>query len=82
MEACMKKGNSERERKGVYGLGSLWRIVWCMVIGVIGAVKVLLCVIVGKKTAQNTCIYGGYLFFFEDDFKPAQFGKALFLSRI
>ena len=25
---------------GVYGLGSLWRVVWCMVIGVIGVVKV------------------------------------------
>ena len=42
----MKLGHSERERKGVYGLGGLWRIVWCMVIGGIGAVKVLLCVIV------------------------------------
>ena len=30
----------ERERKGVYGLGGLWRIVWCMVIGAIGVVKV------------------------------------------
>jgi len=28
----MKLGHSERERKGVYGLGGLWRIVWCMVI--------------------------------------------------
>ena len=36
---CMKVGHSERDRKGVYGLGSLWRIVWCMVIGVIGAMK-------------------------------------------
>ena len=26
----MKLGHSERERKGVYGLGGLWRIVWCM----------------------------------------------------
>ena len=42
----MKLGHSEKGRKGVYGLGSLWRIVWCMVIGVIGAVKVLLCVMV------------------------------------
>ena len=30
------------------GLGGLWRIVWCMVIGVIGAVKVLLCEIEGR----------------------------------
>ena len=37
----MKLGHSERERKGVYGLGGLWRIVWCMVIGVIGAVKLV-----------------------------------------
>ena len=29
----MKLGHSERERKGVYGLGGLWRIVWCMEIG-------------------------------------------------
>jgi len=29
-----------RERKGVYGLGGLWRIVWCMEIGAIGVVKV------------------------------------------
>ena len=36
----MKLGHSERERKGVYGLGSLWRIVWCMEIGAIGVVKV------------------------------------------
>ena len=40
---------SVRERKGVYGLGSLWRIVWCMVIGGIGAVKVLLCEKLGLK---------------------------------
>ena len=46
MEVCMRLGHSEKGRKGVDGLGSLWRIVWCMVIGVIGAVKVLLCVIV------------------------------------
>ena len=32
----MRLGHSEKGRKGVYGLGSLWRIVWCMVIGVIG----------------------------------------------
>ena len=43
----MKLGHSERESNGVYGLGGMWRFVWCMVIGVIGAVKVLLCVIVG-----------------------------------
>ena len=30
------------------GLGGLWRIVWGMVIGGIGAVKVVLCVIVGR----------------------------------
>jgi len=29
-----------RGRKGVYGLWSLWRIVWCMEIGAIGVVKV------------------------------------------
>ena len=44
----MRLGQSEIGRKGVYGVGSLWRIVWGMVIGVIGAVKVLLCVIVGR----------------------------------
>ena len=33
-------GHSERERKGVNGLGGLRRIVWCMEIGVIGVVKV------------------------------------------
>ena len=43
LEVCMRLGHSEKGRKGVFGLGSLWRIVWCMVIGVIGAVKVLLC---------------------------------------
>ena len=37
----MMLGLSEKGRIGVYGLGSLWRIVWCMVIGVIGAVKVI-----------------------------------------
>ena len=37
----MKLGHAERERKGVYGLGGLWRIVWCMEIGAIGVVKVL-----------------------------------------
>ena len=41
-------GHSERDRIGVYGLGGLWRFVGCMVIGVIGAVKVFLCVIVGR----------------------------------
>ena len=40
LEACMKLGHSERERKGVFGLGGLWRIVWCMEIGAIGVVKV------------------------------------------
>ena len=39
LEACLKLGHSERDRKGGYGLGSLWRFVWCMVIGVIGAEK-------------------------------------------
>ena len=34
-------GKEEKEeRKGVYGLGGLWRIVWCMEIGAIGVVKV------------------------------------------
>ena len=42
------RGHSERERKGVYGLGGLWRIVWCMEIGAIGVVKVGLCVLVGR----------------------------------
>ena len=46
-KVCKRLGHSEKGRKGVYGLGCLWRIVWCLVIGVIGAVKVLLCVIVG-----------------------------------
>ena len=32
----MMFGLAEKGRKGVYGLGSLWRIVWCMVIGGIG----------------------------------------------
>ena len=27
----MRLGHSEKGRKGVYGLGSLWRIVWCKV---------------------------------------------------
>ena len=35
----MKLGHSEKGRKGVYGLGGLWRIVWCMEIGAIGVVK-------------------------------------------
>ena len=48
LEVCMRLGHSEKGRKGVYGLGSLWRFVWCMVIGVLGDVKVLLCVIVGR----------------------------------
>ena len=48
LEACMKLGQSERDRNGVYGLGGLWRIVWCMEIGAIGVVKVFLCVIVGR----------------------------------
>ena len=39
LEACMKLGHSERERKGVYGLGGLWRVVWCMEIGVKGGLK-------------------------------------------
>ena len=39
LDACMKLGLSERERKGVYGLGGLWRIVWCMEIGAIGVVR-------------------------------------------
>ena len=45
----MRVGHAEKGRKGVYGLGSLWRIVWGMVIGVIGAVNVLLCVIEVKE---------------------------------
>ena len=37
----MQEVRAFRERKkGVYGLGSLWRIVWCMEIGAIGVVKV------------------------------------------
>ena len=40
LEACMKLGLSERDRKGVYGLGGLGRSVWCMEIGARGAVKV------------------------------------------
>ena len=35
----MRLGLSEIGRKGVYGLGGLWRIVWCMAIGVIGAAE-------------------------------------------
>ena len=33
-------GHSESESKGVFGLGGLWRFVWCMEIGAIGVVKV------------------------------------------
>ena len=44
LDARMMLGHSERDRKGVFGFGGLWRIVWCMVIGAIGVVKVLLCV--------------------------------------
>ena len=40
LEACRKFGQAESESNGVYGLGGLWRIVWCMVIGAIGVVKV------------------------------------------
>ena len=29
-------------------LGGLWRIVWCMVIGVIGGVMGRVCVVVGR----------------------------------
>ena len=36
LSACFWFWHSERERKGVYGLGGLWRIVWCMEIGAIG----------------------------------------------
>ena len=44
LEVCMRLGLSEKGRKGVYGLGSLWRIVWCMVIGVIGGCEgVIVC---------------------------------------
>ena len=31
-------GTLRNGREGVYGLGSLWRVVWCMEIGVIGVV--------------------------------------------
>jgi len=37
---CPPDSRHIRERKGVYGLGGLWRIVWCMEIGAIGVVKV------------------------------------------
>ena len=40
LEVCMRLGHSEIGRIGVYGLGGLWRIVWCMEIGAIGVVKV------------------------------------------
>ena len=43
-------GTLRNGREGVYGLGSLWRVVWCMEIGVIGVVKVLLCVIAVSYT--------------------------------
>ena len=42
LEVCMRLGLSERERNGVYGLGGLWRIVWCMEIGAIGVVRLVL----------------------------------------
>ena len=48
LDVCMRVGHSESERLGVYGFGCLWRFVLCIVIGVLGAVKVLLCVIVGR----------------------------------
>ena len=37
--AVIKSGEG-KGREGVYGLGSLWRVVWCMEIGGIGVVKV------------------------------------------
>ena len=40
-EEAIELGHIGKGRKGVYGLGSLWRIVWCMEIGVIGVVKVI-----------------------------------------
>ena len=40
LEVCMRLGHLGIGCEGVYGLGSLWRVVWCMVIGVIGVVKV------------------------------------------
>ena len=40
MEVCMRVGHLGKGREGVYGLGSLWRVVWGMELGVIGAVKV------------------------------------------
>ena len=64
LDACMKLGHAERDRKGVYGLGGVWRIVWCMVIGAIGGVKVLLCVIVkicGQKGGWCSVIDQGFL---------------------
>ena len=36
----MKLGHSERDRIGVYGLGGLWRFVWCLEIGALGVVMV------------------------------------------
>ena len=39
-KAGMRLGHLGKGREGVYGLGSLWRVVWCMEIGVIGVVKV------------------------------------------
>ena len=51
MDVCEFR-HSEKGRKGVYGLGSLWRIVWCMVIGVIGAVK-------GRRCASH-CFCSGF----------------------
>ena len=38
----MRLGHSEKGRKGVYGLGSLWRIVWCMVIGVTNVLSIVI----------------------------------------
>ena len=40
LEVCMRLGHLGKGREGVYGLGSLWRVVWSMEIGVIGVVKV------------------------------------------
>ena len=40
----MRLGHLGKGREGVYGLGSLWRVVWCMEIGVIGVGDALLLV--------------------------------------
>ena len=55
----MRLGHSEKGRKGVYGLGSLWRIVWCMEIGAIGGCEGVIVCDSREMRAKRQVVEGG-----------------------